>query len=123
MAKSALSAYIPNLCLGPLIIAFHLFVAYKMVKWLIKCFQHFVTSQNLLNAVEDLNLNAVESLRGVPYLAIGKHLCGPATGRDLLINTVIIIFNASICRKHQVTLSNIVYCCRFDSEMLPYGTW
>ncbi|KAK0582084.1 hypothetical protein LWI29_021389 [Acer saccharum] len=30
--------------------------------------------------VEDLNLNAVESLRGVPYLAIGKHLCGPATG-------------------------------------------
>ena len=31
-------------------------------------------------AVEDLNLNAVESLRGAPYLAIGKHLCGPATG-------------------------------------------
>lgn len=31
-------------------------------------------------AVEDLNLSAVESLRGVPYLAIGKHLCGPATG-------------------------------------------
>jgi tRNA:m4X modification enzyme len=33
-------------------------------------------------AVEDLNLNAVESLRGVPYLAIGKHLCGPATGNS-----------------------------------------
>uniref|UniRef100_A0A9I9DV23 tRNA:m(4)X modification enzyme TRM13 n=1 Tax=Cucumis melo TaxID=3656 RepID=A0A9I9DV23_CUCME len=29
--------------------------------------------------VEDLNLNAVESLRHNPYLAIGKHLCGPAT--------------------------------------------
>ncbi|KAK6937221.1 Methyltransferase TRM13 [Dillenia turbinata] len=29
--------------------------------------------------IEDLNLYAVESLRGVPYLAIGKHLCGPAT--------------------------------------------
>lgn len=34
-------------------------------------------------AVEDLNLNAVESLRGVPYLAIGKHLCGPATGNHV----------------------------------------
>lgn len=31
-------------------------------------------------AVEDLNLHAVESLRGLPYLAIGKHLCGSATG-------------------------------------------
>ncbi|CAA0830618.1 methyltransferases [Striga hermonthica] len=29
--------------------------------------------------IEDLNLNAVESLRGVGYTAIGKHLCGPAT--------------------------------------------
>ncbi|XP_010914706.1 uncharacterized protein [Elaeis guineensis] len=29
--------------------------------------------------IEDLNLHAVESLRGLPYLAIGKHLCGPAT--------------------------------------------
>uniref|UniRef100_A0A7C9CH15 tRNA:m(4)X modification enzyme TRM13 n=1 Tax=Opuntia streptacantha TaxID=393608 RepID=A0A7C9CH15_OPUST len=33
--------------------------------------------------IEDLNLNAVESLRGVPYLAIGKHLCGPATDLTL----------------------------------------
>lgn len=31
-------------------------------------------------AVEDLNLNAVESLQGVPFLATGKHLCGAATG-------------------------------------------
>lgn len=36
----------------------------------------------LLFAVEDLNLNAVESLRAVPFLAIGKHLCGPATGEQ-----------------------------------------
>lgn len=36
--------------------------------------------QILTFAVEDLNLNAVESLRGGQYLAIGKHLCGPATG-------------------------------------------
>lgn len=28
-------------------------------------------------AVEDLNLNVVEPLQGVPYLAIGKHLCAP----------------------------------------------
>ncbi|XP_002515211.2 tRNA:m(4)X modification enzyme TRM13 [Ricinus communis] len=33
--------------------------------------------------IEDLNLNAVESLQGVPYLAIGKHLCGPATDLTL----------------------------------------
>lgn len=29
--------------------------------------------------IEDLDLNAVESLKGHPYLAIGKHLCGNAT--------------------------------------------
>ncbi|RWR94504.1 tRNA:m4X modification enzyme TRM13 [Cinnamomum micranthum f. kanehirae] len=33
--------------------------------------------------IEDLNLDAIESLRGVPYLAIGKHLCGPATDLTL----------------------------------------
>ncbi|CAK7348513.1 unnamed protein product [Dovyalis caffra] len=33
--------------------------------------------------IEDLNLKAVKSLRGVPYLAIGKHLCGPATDLTL----------------------------------------
>ncbi|KAH0460869.1 hypothetical protein IEQ34_008444 [Dendrobium chrysotoxum] len=34
--------------------------------------------------IEDLNLDAVESLNGHPYLAVGKHLCGNAT--DLTIN-------------------------------------
>jgi hypothetical protein len=33
----------------------------------------------------DLNLNAVERSRGVPYLAIGKHLCGPATGERYVL--------------------------------------
>ncbi|KAI7983298.1 tRNA:m(4)X modification enzyme TRM13 [Camellia lanceoleosa] len=33
--------------------------------------------------IEDLNLNAVESLQGIPYLGIGKHLCGPATDMTL----------------------------------------
>jgi hypothetical protein len=31
-------------------------------------------------AVEDLKLHGIEALRGLQYLAIGKHLCGPATG-------------------------------------------
>ncbi|XP_072993120.1 uncharacterized protein [Typha latifolia] len=33
--------------------------------------------------IEDLNLHEIESLRGLSYLATGKHLCGPAT--DLTI--------------------------------------
>lgn len=33
--------------------------------------------------IEDLNLNAIGSLQGHPYLAIGKHLCGPATDMTL----------------------------------------
>ncbi|XP_077219311.1 methyltransferase isoform X2 [Tasmannia lanceolata] len=32
---------------------------------------------------KDLNLNAIASLSGIPYLAIGKHLCGPATDLTL----------------------------------------
>ncbi|CAB4271841.1 unnamed protein product [Prunus armeniaca] len=39
--------------------------------------------QRLRIDIEDLNLNAVESLREDPYLAIGKHLCGPATDLTL----------------------------------------
>ncbi|CAI9104862.1 OLC1v1003645C1 [Oldenlandia corymbosa var. corymbosa] len=37
--------------------------------------------------IEDLNLNAVESLQGLSYLAIGKHLCGPAT--DMMLKCCI----------------------------------
>ncbi|KAK9142280.1 hypothetical protein Syun_011680 [Stephania yunnanensis] len=29
--------------------------------------------------IEDLDLNSIEALSAAPYLAIGKHLCGPAT--------------------------------------------
>ncbi|XP_050378772.1 uncharacterized protein LOC126796045 [Argentina anserina] len=39
--------------------------------------------QRLRIDIEDLNLNAVETLRGGPYVAIGKHLCGPATDLTL----------------------------------------
>ncbi|KAK9287987.1 hypothetical protein L1049_016432 [Liquidambar formosana] len=49
--------------------------------------------------IEDLNLNAVESLRGVPYLAIGKHLCGPAT--DLTLRC---------CLWKQCNQDNVVNC-------------
>ncbi|KAL8094434.1 uncharacterized protein LOC141693421 [Apium graveolens] len=38
-----------------------------------------LTLERLRIDIEDLNLNAVESFKGIPYLAIGKHLCGPAT--------------------------------------------
>ncbi|KAL3827745.1 hypothetical protein ACJIZ3_016547 [Penstemon smallii] len=33
--------------------------------------------------IEDLNLNAVKFLEGATYIAIGKHLCGPATDMSL----------------------------------------
>ncbi|XP_004288338.1 PREDICTED: tRNA guanosine-2'-O-methyltransferase TRM13 homolog [Fragaria vesca subsp. vesca] len=39
--------------------------------------------QRLRIDIEDLNLNAVGTLRGGPYIAIGKHLCGPATDLTL----------------------------------------
>ncbi|KAJ4969043.1 hypothetical protein NE237_015744 [Protea cynaroides] len=42
-----------------------------------------LTLERLRIDIEDLNLDAVESLRRVPYLAIGKHLCGPATDLTL----------------------------------------
>ncbi|XP_047254348.1 tRNA:m(4)X modification enzyme TRM13 homolog isoform X8 [Capsicum annuum] len=42
-----------------------------------------VTLERLRIDIEDLKLNAVESLQGVPYLATGKHLCGPATDMTL----------------------------------------
>ncbi|XP_052726057.1 tRNA:m(4)X modification enzyme TRM13 isoform X2 [Vigna angularis] len=36
--------------------------------------------------IEDLELNAVESLQGVPFLAIGKHLCGAATDKRFFLD-------------------------------------
>lgn len=39
--------------------------------------------QRLRIDIEDLNLDAVNQLRGLPYLAIGKHICGPATDLTL----------------------------------------
>lgn len=45
-----------------------------------------MTMRPLINAVEDLNLNRVEPLKGVAYIAIGKHLCGPATGIEYRVS-------------------------------------
>nr|GMD27807.1 tRNA:M(4)X modification enzyme TRM13 homolog isoform X1 [Ipomoea batatas]GME20196.1 tRNA:M(4)X modification enzyme TRM13 homolog isoform X1 [Ipomoea batatas] len=42
-----------------------------------------LTLERLRIDIEDLKLKAVECLRGAPYLAIGKHLCGPATDMTL----------------------------------------
>ncbi|MED6137749.1 hypothetical protein PIB30_067922 [Stylosanthes scabra] len=36
--------------------------------------------------IEDLDLTAVESLHGVPFLAIGKHLCGAATDKRYFLD-------------------------------------
>ena len=51
---------------------------------------HFVhpfnSKESQTFAVEDLDLNGIESLKGHQYLAIGKHLCGPATGEITLSN-------------------------------------
>lgn len=50
--------------------------------------------------IEDLNLKAVESLQGVPYLAIGKHLCGPATDLSL-----------RCCLAEESNQDDAVQCC------------
>ncbi|XP_024018181.1 tRNA:m(4)X modification enzyme TRM13 homolog [Morus notabilis] len=51
--------------------------------------------------IEDLNLKAVESLRGVPYLAIGKHLCGPAT--DLTLRCCLVKY----CDQENIPVSDV----------------
>lgn len=54
-------------------------VSLNLVHFLVLPVLSFVTFVVCVS-VEDFNLNAVESLQGVPYVAVGKHLCGPATG-------------------------------------------
>lgn len=70
-----------------------------------------------LLAVEDLNLNAVESLKGVGYIAIGKHLCGPATGNSkYFCNWIIAIaIDMPMRRSHYKQL-----CARYDLKMLHW---
>ncbi|XP_020588649.1 tRNA:m(4)X modification enzyme TRM13 homolog [Phalaenopsis equestris] len=60
--------------------------------------------------IEDLNLHAVESLNGHPYLAVGKHLCGNAT--DLTISCC--------CCSPETNLSSIAFssCCRLQGIAL-----
>uniref|UniRef100_A0ACD5WCJ0 Uncharacterized protein n=1 Tax=Avena sativa TaxID=4498 RepID=A0ACD5WCJ0_AVESA len=43
-----------------------------------------VTLERLRIDIEDLNLHGVQTLSGVQYLAIGKHLCGPATDMTIM---------------------------------------
>nr|XP_051177221.1 tRNA:m(4)X modification enzyme TRM13 isoform X1 [Lolium perenne] len=43
-----------------------------------------VTLERLRIDIEDLNLHGVQTLIGSQYLAIGKHLCGPATDMTMM---------------------------------------
>ncbi|XP_062214076.1 tRNA:m(4)X modification enzyme TRM13 [Phragmites australis] len=43
-----------------------------------------VTLKRLRIDIEDLNLHGIEELSGLQYLAIGKHLCGPATDMTMM---------------------------------------
>ncbi|KAL5218706.1 hypothetical protein ABZP36_019390 [Zizania latifolia] len=43
-----------------------------------------ITLKRLRIDIEDLNLRGIEALSGLQYLAIGKHLCGPATDMTMM---------------------------------------
>ncbi|CAN1269211.1 hypothetical protein LINPERPRIM_LOCUS13497, partial [Linum perenne] len=55
----------------------------KILKSLVTCEGNLELPVIRGKAIEDLNLKAVESLQGIHYLAIGKHLCGPASDLTL----------------------------------------
>ncbi|VFQ87242.1 unnamed protein product [Cuscuta campestris] len=67
-----------------------------------------LTLERLRIDIEDLNLKAVESLHGVDYLAIGKHLCGPATDMTL-----------TCCNNDPVGLA-IATCCHHLCQWRHY---
>lgn len=83
---------------------------YMLLFWALVFNIYLVSTGNLPRflsaiAVEDLNLNAVESLQGGAYVAIGKHLCGPATG---------------IWKFHQLSFYTKCYMdmwCKFGADM------
>jgi hypothetical protein len=53
-----------------------------------------------INAVEDLNLHGVQALSRGQYLAIGKHLCGPATGDyDIVCNVSCLVILIQNCMR------------------------
>ena len=94
---------------------------------------HFVISSlSFTFAIENLYLNVVDSFQRLPHIAIGKHLCGPATGKlyiEFLINltmslTMIVVFNPSkyyTNTKHSlpslILLKLFHYI--FNTQMLP----
>ncbi|TXG63236.1 hypothetical protein EZV62_010230 [Acer yangbiense] len=81
-----------------------------------------LTIKRLRINIEDLNLNAVESLRGVPYMAIGKHLCGPATGNQSLIMLIVkfAIINSSNSGNHYLTGLSVAPCCHHLCQWKHY---
>ncbi|KAL9273846.1 tRNA:m(4)X modification enzyme TRM13-like protein [Drosera capensis] len=67
--------------------------------------------------VEDLDLNAVQSLIGIPYLAVGKHLCGPAT--DLTLRCCLSEGVDQAVRDHLRGLA-VATCCHHLSQWMHY---
>ncbi|GAB2262776.1 hypothetical protein Droror1_Dr00003773 [Drosera rotundifolia] len=67
--------------------------------------------------IEDLDLNAVQSLTGIPYLAIGKHLCGPAT--DLTLRCCLSEGVDQAVRDHLCGLA-VATCCHHLSQWMHY---
>uniref|UniRef100_A0A7N0USM8 tRNA:m(4)X modification enzyme TRM13 n=1 Tax=Kalanchoe fedtschenkoi TaxID=63787 RepID=A0A7N0USM8_KALFE len=74
--------------------------------------------------IEDLNLDAVESLWRKPYLAVGKHLCGPAT--DLTIKCTlrdksnpVLSVNKNHCKRlHGLAIAT---CCHHLCQWVHYA--
>ncbi|KAL5859317.1 hypothetical protein ACOSQ4_000613 [Xanthoceras sorbifolium] len=82
-----------------------------------------LTIERLRIDIEDLNLNAVESLRGISYLAIGKHLCGPAT--DLTLRCCLTIQSGQNkleegSGNHYLKGLSVAPCCHHLSQWKHY---
>ncbi|KAJ9547580.1 hypothetical protein OSB04_020123 [Centaurea solstitialis] len=66
--------------------------------------------------IKDLNLNAIASLQGVPFLAIGKHLCGPAT--DMTLRCC--VGEHDVSRKSNLRGVSIATCCHHLCQWKHY---
>ncbi|CAL5206720.1 unnamed protein product [Lathyrus oleraceus] len=81
-----------------------------------------LTLERLRIDIEDLNLNAVESLQGVPFLATGKHLCGSAT--DLTLRCCFPEYRKDSSEQHTTNISfgglAIATCCHHLCQWKHY---
>ncbi|KAJ0053920.1 hypothetical protein Pint_00798 [Pistacia integerrima] len=82
-----------------------------------------LTIERLRIDIEDLNMNAVESLRGIPYVAIGKHLCGPATDLTLRCCLAREVSQENVEQssgKHHMRGLSIATCCHHLCQWKHY---